>query len=107
MAWQEFTKDFDYEKIHYDVLLESGDIINECWPNAGKMCATDGSGRKWDYQDRIKVRPSFEDIEEDCECNESIEELTEMPADKAEDCINNIISKKSSKNASSKDTQAA
>lgn len=30
----------DYEKQHYDVLMNDGNIIEQCWPNAGKMIVT-------------------------------------------------------------------
>lgn len=37
--------DGTYEKQLYEV-WDDGEII-EAWPNAGKMIATDGSGREW------------------------------------------------------------
>lgn len=30
----------DYEKQFYDILTNQGNIIEECWPNAGKMVIT-------------------------------------------------------------------
>lgn len=48
--WQTFTG--EYDKDWYDVLPHghrdtSRHVIPHCWPNAGLMCATDGSGRMW------------------------------------------------------------
>ena len=43
--WHEF--DGDYSKDWYDVRLPDGKIIKHCWPNAGFMVATDGTGREW------------------------------------------------------------
>lgn len=58
MDWEEFTEDYDYIKKFYDVLLPSGQIIKHCWPNAGKMIATDTTGRIWSVEDNIKVKLS-------------------------------------------------
>jgi hypothetical protein len=60
MDWQDFDENFDYVKDFYEVLLPSGEIIKKCWPNAGKMNATDGSGRYW--ESGIKVRPDLENL---------------------------------------------
>lgn len=43
--WQPFEG--DYDKQHYDALLPDGTIVPYCWPNAGVLCATDGSGNTW------------------------------------------------------------
>jgi hypothetical protein len=43
--WRKYTG--SYQKIEYDVLLKNGKIIPNCWPNAGKLNATDGSGRRY------------------------------------------------------------
>lgn len=40
--------DGQYDKTWYDVLLPDGSVVERCWPNAGKMVATDGSGREWE-----------------------------------------------------------
>ncbi len=56
--WEDFTLNYDYEKDPYDVQLADGTIVKWCWPNAGKMCAMDGSGRTWDHTSGIKVRLS-------------------------------------------------
>ena len=37
----------DYEKVHYDVLTEHG-TVRHCWPNGGRMYATDGTGKYFD-----------------------------------------------------------
>jgi hypothetical protein len=37
-----------YQKIEYDVLLPSGEIVPNCWPNAGKINACDNTGRSWE-----------------------------------------------------------
>lgn len=47
-------------KKHYDVKTSDGELIIECWPNAGKMCATDGSNRKWLPEDDILIRESVD-----------------------------------------------
>lgn len=54
--WQPYTLDFDYVKDFYEVRLPSGQIVAQCWPNAGWMNATDGSGRKWGPADNVQVR---------------------------------------------------
>jgi hypothetical protein len=53
----EFNSEFDYEKDFYEVLLPDGTIVPQCWPNDGKMNATDCSGRSWDWNSGVKVRP--------------------------------------------------
>ena len=53
----DFYTVIDYWKTFYDVLLPSGEVVINCWPNAGFYCATDGSGRKWGCED-VLVRPS-------------------------------------------------
>ena len=37
----------DYEKQSYDVWISGSDVVLGCWPSAGYMAATDGSGRQW------------------------------------------------------------
>ncbi len=46
--------DGDYEKVFYRVHLPSGELV-QCYPNAGWMNATDGSGRMWKPDDRVLV----------------------------------------------------
>lgn len=58
MVWVPLTKDFDYEKQFYDVLLPSGVVVKHCWPNAGYLCDINGSGLKFGPEDNIKIRPS-------------------------------------------------
>lgn len=53
------TKDY-YEKRFYDVRLPDGTIVEKCWPNAGRMVATDGSGRKWVSGIEVRPRPKGE-----------------------------------------------
>lgn len=48
----------NYAKQHYDVKLPSGEIIKHCWPNAGIMNATDGSGRQFKPEDGVLYRIS-------------------------------------------------
>jgi len=48
--------DGEYDKVFYDVQLANKDVIVKCWPNYDRMCATDGSGRKWSVVDNIKIR---------------------------------------------------
>lgn len=43
--------DGSYEKTHYDVELHTGEVIKACWPNAGTMNATDGTGRRFKQED--------------------------------------------------------
>lgn len=63
--WVDFTEDFDYDKVFYDVLLSNGEIVKHCWPNAGRMNAINGDGRKWGGEDGVKVRPSMDHPEDD------------------------------------------
>lgn len=49
----------EYNKQYYDVLLPDGEIVANCWPNAGQMMAMDGSGRKWSPGDNTLVRESI------------------------------------------------
>lgn len=46
--------DGHYEKDFYLALIDGKEVL--CWPNAGEMCATDGSGRTWKPEDKIQVR---------------------------------------------------
>lgn len=48
--------DGDYEKQHYLVRLKTGEEV-VCWPNAGRMHASDRSGRDFWPSDGIDVRP--------------------------------------------------
>ena len=48
----------EYEKKFYDVKTASGKIYKHCWPNAGKMNATDGTETSWTKSDCILVRIS-------------------------------------------------
>ncbi len=45
--WRTWKKGQNYQKTEYDVLLPNGTIHERCWPNAGKLNAMDGSGKKW------------------------------------------------------------
>lgn len=62
MDFIEFTEDFDYVKDFYEVLLSDGTIVPKCWPNAGLMNATDRTGRSWDANSGIKVRPDAKNL---------------------------------------------
>lgn len=53
-GWDAFTN--DYQKRFYDVKI-GDEIVPDCWPNAGKICATDGSGREWGTGECL-VRPT-------------------------------------------------
>lgn len=44
----------DYIKTTYLALIDGKKVA--CWPNAGKMCACDGTGRSWRPEDNIQVR---------------------------------------------------
>lgn len=46
--------DGDYDKQFYWVHLPDGTRV-ECWPNAGIMMSTDGSGRQWSPEDKPVV----------------------------------------------------
>ena len=51
----DFTQwDGDYDKTFYLALINGKEV--PCWPNAGYMCATDRSGRRWKPEDNIQVR---------------------------------------------------
>jgi hypothetical protein len=55
--------DGNYIKQFYDVLVDKYNIVLHCWPNAGKMCAMDGSGRMFEPQNVLAVRLSeFQDL---------------------------------------------
>lgn len=43
-----------YEKRTYIVKDKNG-LLWECWPNAGKMCAVDGSGKEFPFHDKIQI----------------------------------------------------
>ncbi len=53
------TWDGEYRKQFYDVMTYDGEVILHCWPNANKMCSTDGSGCYWCVNDNISVRESL------------------------------------------------
>lgn len=52
-----------YEKVHYDVQLNDGTIVPNCWPNDGFMMTTDGSGGRYTVDDvagvRIAINPRY------------------------------------------------
>lgn len=51
--------DGQYEKQAYDVWIQGTcNVVLACWPNAGRMCAVDGTGREWGPEDKIAVRAS-------------------------------------------------
>lgn len=50
--------DGNYEKKAYDVWVSGCDVVLGCWPNDGKMCATDDSGREWTPEQVLAVRVS-------------------------------------------------
>lgn len=52
--WAKWTGD-NYIKSYYDVLLPSGKIVKECWPNAGKLKS---GGYSFDAASNVKVRLS-------------------------------------------------
>lgn len=54
--WTKWTG--DYEKQAYDVWIKGVDIVLGCWPNAGRMVATDGSDREWTPEQVLAVRVS-------------------------------------------------
>ena len=48
-----------YEKDFYDVLLPSGEIVPNCWPNAGKLNETRSPFRQFLLSDRVCARLSL------------------------------------------------
>lgn len=50
--------DGEYEKVFYDVLLPSGEVVEHCWPNAGKMDELKFPFRRWLVSEHICVRVS-------------------------------------------------
>jgi hypothetical protein len=50
--------DGEYAKMFYDVWVKGGDVVQQCWPNAGVMCAMDGSGRQWKPAPDVAIRKS-------------------------------------------------
>ena len=53
--WQQFTG--EYEKQFYEVTTDQGGgPFRHCWPNAGEMWATDGSGRHFGTAFPVWVR---------------------------------------------------
>lgn len=57
-AWEEFTPDYDYYKMFYDVMLPDGTVVVHCWPNAGFMNEINDGDRKFGPKDKVKVRIS-------------------------------------------------
>lgn len=53
--------DGTYEKEFY-WLYPPGAARVKCWPNAGLMNATDGSGREWKPEDRVRVELVADDV---------------------------------------------
>lgn len=49
-----------YLKVSYDVLLKTGEIKMNCWPNAGFMMTIDGSGGQYTVDDVEGVRPAID-----------------------------------------------
>lgn len=45
-----------YQKEFYDVLLPSGEIVKNCWPNAGKLNELTGKRRQWKYKKTGSLR---------------------------------------------------
>lgn len=54
MTWKRFDP-CDYEKEPLIARLCSGEEVL-CWPNAGKLCAIDGSGRDFEGYAHVLVR---------------------------------------------------
>jgi hypothetical protein len=48
-----------YVKEMYDVKLKTGEVVANCWPNAGFMMAIDGSGGQFSVDDVEGVRPAL------------------------------------------------
>lgn len=51
--------DFDYEKLEYDIQLQDGTIITNCYPNAGKfMCLAKGklNNKSWSEKEVYMIR---------------------------------------------------
>lgn len=48
-----------YVKEMYDVQLKTGEVVTNCWPNAGFMMTTDGSGGQFSVDDVAGVRPAL------------------------------------------------
>jgi len=53
MQWKMF--DGEYEKEWYDIKLKTGEIIHQCWPNAGKFHPPNG-GRQYEGEEVREVR---------------------------------------------------
>lgn len=60
--WVPFDKDFQYEKVFYDVKVGGPNgtekIYYQCWPNAGRLHCTDHNSRTFTITDGVMVRPS-------------------------------------------------
>lgn len=52
-GWQYFDENFDYQKDFYQVRLPDGTVIDECWPNDGKMNSPKGDV----WANGVYVRP--------------------------------------------------
>jgi hypothetical protein len=61
-GWMSFTA--DYDKTFYDVWLPTGEIVKECWPNAGSMNSSDDSDRSWVVGEPIAVRKTLKTTKE-------------------------------------------
>lgn len=60
--WKTFDGQ-NYEKQFYEVLLAGGEIISDCWPNAGELHQTSGQFRKFKWQDGVKFREQRLEVE--------------------------------------------
>ena len=49
----------NYQKIFSDIRVNNGPTVIGCWPNAGKMNATDGTGRSWPKHRIALIRRSI------------------------------------------------
>lgn len=53
LTWQAW--DGEYKKEHYFIRYKDGDRMVLCWPNAGYMNSSDGSGRVWSPDPAFEV----------------------------------------------------
>lgn len=56
--------DGEYEKEFYDVELHDGEVVAECWPNAGRICETRAPHREFEVKDVKGIRLSKMDWDE-------------------------------------------
>jgi hypothetical protein len=54
----------NYQKCFYDIQTTWGKTHIGCWPNAGKMNATDGTGQSWKPHQVALIRRSIKEIPE-------------------------------------------